>query len=177
MHNDIRDQSAFSLIELLCVIALITALSGWILVNNTQIGSSFNQLSLEEVFRSAVNEARHLARTEGSWIELSWDQVVQDFRFASKDQLFIVDRKMIGLDRLNTLYPIGINLSIQLATSEFDQAKPLEQAVQQLRFYPSGLSSRARIRWHRLDQPSQQVQSFSLDAFSSGPIPKPDSSG
>ena len=96
MQQRRRDHAAFSLIELLCVIALITAVSAWVLVNTTQLGSNFTLLSYEEVFRKAVKEARHLARTHNSWIDLRWDNTGQKFIFENRDHSFEVSQKQLG---------------------------------------------------------------------------------
>jgi prepilin-type N-terminal cleavage/methylation domain-containing protein len=147
MQQRRRDHAAFSLIELLCVIALITAVSAWVLVNTTQLGSNFTLLTYEEVFRKAVKEARHLARTYNSWIDLRWDDSSQKFIFENRDHSFEVSPETIGQDRLRAQSPIRVSLFIELAHSGFEKSPPIEQAVSKLRFYPSGLSSRARVRW------------------------------
>lgn len=172
MQQRSQYQAAFSLIELLCVIALITAVSAWALVNTTQLGSNFTQLSYEEIFRNAVKEARHMARTQNSWIELHWNEKSQKFVFEHRERNFEIPAETIGLDRLRTNSPIKVSLLIQLANTEFASTAPPEQAVTKLRFYPSGLSSRARVRWQQSDQTKHPLQEFSLDAFSSGPIPQ-----
>lgn len=172
MQQRRRDHAAFSLIELLCVIALITAVSAWVLVNTTQLGSNFTLLSYEEVFRKAVKEARHLARTHNCWIELRWDDTGQKFIFENRERSFEVLPETIGLDRLRVQSRIRVSLYIELAQTEFEKAPAIEQAVSKLRFYPSGLSSRARIRWQNSDLSKQPLHELSLDAFSSGPIPQ-----
>lgn len=172
MQQRRRDHAAFSLIELLCVIALITAVSAWVLVNTTQLGSSFTLLSYEEVFRKAVKEARYLARTHNSWIDLRWDDTGQKFVFENRDHSIEVSPETIGLDRLRAQSPIRVSLFIELAHSGFEKSPPIEQAVSKLRFYPSGLSSRARVRWQNSYLSKQPLHELSLDAFSSGPIPQ-----
>jgi prepilin-type N-terminal cleavage/methylation domain-containing protein len=172
MQQRRRDHAAFSLIELLCVIALITAVSAWVLVNTTQLGSNFTLLSYEEVFRKAVKEARHLARTHNSWIDLRWDDTGQKFVFENRERSFEVSPETIGQDRLRAQSPIRVSLFIELAHSGFEKSPPIEQAVSKLRFYPSGFSSRARVRWKNSDLSKQPLHELSLDAFSSGPIPQ-----
>lgn len=172
MQQHSRNHAAFSLIELLCVIALITAVSAWVLVNSTQLGSNFTLLSYEEVFRQAVKEARHLARTHNRWVELYWDDTSQKFVFESRERSFEVPAETIGLDRLRVQSPIRFSLFIELAHKEFEKTPPIEHPVSKLRFYPSGLSSHARVRWRYGDLNNQPLHELSLDAFSSGPIPQ-----
>lgn len=172
MQQRRRDHAAFSLIELLCVIALITAVSAWVLVNTTQLGSNFTLLTYEEVFRKAVKEARHLARTHNSWIELYWDEAGQKFVFENRERSFEVPAESIGLNRLRAQSPIRVQIFIELAHTGFEKTPPLEQAVSKLRFYPSGFSSRARVRWQNSDLSNLPLHELSLDAFSSGPIPQ-----
>ena len=172
-----RYHAAFSLIELLCVIALITAVSAWILVNTNRLGSNFMLLSFEEIFRNAAKEARHLARIHNSWIDLHWDAESQNFVFENSERSFEVTAETIGLDRLRTQSSVQVNLFIELATTGFETKPGTEQPVDRLRFYPSGFSSRAWVRWRRSDSPSQPIQELSLDGFSSGPIPLKNQNG
>ena len=172
MQQRRRDHAAFSLIELLCVIALITAVSAWVLVNTTQLGSNFTLLSYEEVFRKAVKEARHLARTHNSWIELRWDDTGQKFIFENRKRSFEVSPRNNWAGSSTSAESDRVSLFIELAQTGFEKSPPIEQAVSKLRFYPSGLSSRARVRWRNSDLSKQPLHELSLDTFSSGPIPQ-----
>ena len=102
-----------------------------------------------------------MARIQNIWIELRWNEKSQKFVFEHRERNFEIPAETIGLDRLRANSPIKVSLQIQFANTEFASTAPPEQAVTKLRFYPSGLSSRARVRWQQSDQtqhPLQRIQ-------------------
>ncbi|MFT4900937.1 MAG: type II secretory pathway pseudopilin PulG [Lentimonas sp.] len=167
------------MIELLCVIALIGAISSWILYNHTPMGDALTRLSIEEVFRNSVKEARYLARSQNKTVYLSWDLESQGFRFDDDQGELEVPAKHTGQDRLSL--PESLEIYFEAAhpkqgdpdaayQSEMD---PTSRQPLRLAFYSNGVGDTGHIEFESASNPSRTL---SLDAFSSGALPQQASS-
>ena len=165
------DRTGFTLIEVLCVIALIGSITAWVAYNQTGLGTFLTRLTPEEVFRRAVQEARFQASMNRAPVELSWDANAQSFRFQKEGQPIAIEPELIGLDRL---FSSG-SLEISFAASAPREGPPSEAGSEEamlreprplrLRFLPTGVSQPGSVIFQSEGEAPRRL---TLDAFSSG---------
>jgi hypothetical protein len=165
---------AFTLIELLIVIGLITLVTTWVVFNQTAIGLNFTRLSPQEVFRLAVQEARYQAQINNEAVTLTWDEEAQLFSLFKGGQVLEIPENILPQERLaleDTLtlsfspkLPAKRERSLSLNDSEdFGPAVPLKLA-----FSPYGIGSEGRISF-RIG--TELPTTLTLEAFSNQALP------
>lgn len=171
LRNAQRD--GFTLIEILCVIALIGAITSWVVYNQTGLGTYLTRLTPEEVFRRAAAEARYQAVIRSEPVQLSWNVREQRFQFSASDRTIEVDPVLYGEDQLFAAQAFEIWFSpIRPGEGMPPHRAPVlaetDAVPLALVFEPNGVSPPGLVRF-RTDQ---DERSISIDAFSPGAHPQ-----
>jgi len=175
-HSDFsrRRDGGFSLIEILCVIALLGAVTAWIAYNHTGLGTFLTRQTPEEVFRRAADEARYLASMKNVPVRLTWNEAAPYFRFSSSGQSIEVDPKLYGEDQLFFDGKLELSFAPYLPSEREPRRARSEQIPTgeakpfSLVFEPSGVSPSGVVRFIA---ENGTERSLSLDAFSAGAYP------
>lgn len=163
-------QPAFSLVEVVVVIGLLSLVTGLVVANVENLIPAFESTPVEVKFRQAVREARIQAATDNRPVYLRYNPSSEDFDIIEQsaqpdeEEPLFTDSPYYRPELEVEFLPVpaddygGLN-----RFGGIDAAEP----VPYLTFHPSGVSTPAhiRFRWRNGDEAT-----LTLDPFSSGPL-------
>ncbi len=164
-------RQAFTLLEILIVIALIALTTTVAALSWDALAEAFEDKPTFQVFREMVQEARHQAYQTREPVHLTWDDNAKLFRiyspFGELEDLVLSEEAFIARgDTEVRFYPLaspeqGPSRNLRGVAPEYQS-----ETVDDLVFHPSGVSTGARIE---IDEgPNRMV--ITLEPFSAGPI-------
>ncbi|MEM9226484.1 MAG: type II secretion system protein [Verrucomicrobiota bacterium] len=174
-HSDSsRQRSAFTLIEVVIVIGLISLVAGVAIANMDNLLGAFERTPPEVQFRHAVREARILAADEGRPAYVRFDSLEEAFKVIHSvtepdedaDQSPLAATTDYGFSQPDVevvFYPTPAE--VYGGINRFDGIDSLEPLTQ-LAFHPSGASTPATII---IRERGRDELRLTLDSFSSGP--------
>ncbi|MGF1485071.1 MAG: Tfp pilus assembly protein FimT/FimU [Opitutales bacterium] len=162
---------AFTLLEVLIVIALIALSTTLAALSWTTLADAFQNKPTFQLFRELVQEARYQAYVSREPVHLTWDDNSKVFRvfspFADLPEMVLSEEAFIPRgDTTVRFYPLvasekGGSINVGNIVPEYAR-----DPVSDLVFHPSGLSTGARIEIEE----GTQVEVITLEPFSAGPI-------
>lgn len=159
--------AAFSLLEIITVLAFITMVTAVIVGSYVNIVMAMDEKPIERVFREMVREARIKAATTKKRVYLSFDQNRNEF-FLTQSSGEVIEDELEAVEFDEDGYEVLFfpKLAKQSGLNRFNRDFA-EKPVEYLIFHPSGTSTPALILF-RYDGEETHV---TLDSFSSGSIP------
>lgn len=168
-----RVRAAFSLLEIIVVLALMATVTGVAVMSIASITGAQDK-PIERVFREFVREARILAATTKNVVYLSFDGKRGEFVLAERngDALdhFLVEEDDIEPSEWEIQFfpKLAAERSFGVSSSVGDYAR---KPVPYLVFHPSGIATGAKIIF---TEQEGYTATLTLDPFSSGPAPGSD---
>ncbi len=176
-------RSAFTLFEVLVVIAFLAVIAGIVTINFDRIIPAVQEKPMDRVFVESLQEARLLASTSGNEVYFSFDPEAEAFKLEERARSMPVTEEEEDYDDLDTtVEPSYQSYSFDKAdrtevlfykrlsrSSGFGASRDEYSAepIKHLVFHPSGAATPARAV---IRQPGLEDIEVELDAFSSGPL-------
>lgn len=175
---------AFSLFEVLVVMAFLAIIGGIVTLNFDKLLPAVEHKPLDRVFIQTLQDARILAATSGNEVMLSFDPQAEAFVLKERlrsapvtneeedeDAFDAPQPGVYGFDKADETEVLFYKRLAQKSGFGSSRDEYSTESVKYLLFHPSGVSTPARVV---IRQPGLDDIEVELDAFSSGPIEEKD---
>jgi prepilin-type N-terminal cleavage/methylation domain-containing protein len=160
----LKQRSAFSIIEILIVLALFAVAAGLVVVNFDSLISSYTHQSAEGVFWNAFRKAREEAVARQKPILFKYDEAKRAFRLEDLQNELIAE---FALDAKEA--PLKVSIFPRLPSNSIQEAKqprPGEDALPFILCTAQGYSPPTMVTFEQ----DKILTHITLDPFSAGPL-------